>query len=52
MSELAREVRYAVDKVLRNRGYENHAADAEIYAETLDEITTEVMSVINHERTS
>lgn len=43
---LEKEVRFAVDKVLRNRGYDQHAADAAIYAETLDEITTEVMSCV------
>jgi hypothetical protein len=40
------EVRYAVDTVLRSRGYDNHAADAEIYQETLDELTAEIMTCV------
>lgn len=48
---MEREVRYAVDKVLRTQLIQHEFA-ADKYQELLDDITTEVMSVINHERTS
>jgi len=44
--KLEREVRYAMDRVLRDRGYENHAADAEIYQETLDDLTSHVLACV------
>lgn len=43
---LPREIRYAIDTVLRNRGYDDHAADAELYSEMLDEVTARVMDQV------
>lgn len=46
MTELQREVRYAIDTILRDRGYDQHAADAEVYAQTLDELTEKVLETV------